>query len=173
MESDRLERRPSSSNKEPSYPDVKEIARDRRGFLKLLGGIMLVPLAGRSVLGEEAPPLGGDIPANAEKVPLQEGKASRVPMKGGVMPEPEEPVELGGKVAVPQEPDPAQLDGVVGPPEELVPLPGEPPVIDEPDKGPEKDPGKKPPEEPPDLPRTGGVPRPVQPPEKLERQGDR
>ena len=132
MSDNRLGRRKAPRREKTSYPDVGEIAQDRRRFLRLFGGLVLGTAAGLATAGAGAsasplwppddPPVPGGKAPSPEKDPMR---------PGGVAPRhidlEDEPEEKNGEEKVGEEKDGNVKPGVEGP--EKPPMPGEPPVI--------------------------------------------
>jgi len=146
-----MKRLPASSKAAPAYPNVTNIERDRRGFLRLFGKI----LAGVVALG----PLARVALADDQPKPAVKGDM-RAP----------EPPKLMGRIAQPVEPAPPTVPtagGVPRPPEvpdgEICdPKAGE---CDGPDdEDPPRHPGTRLPPDPPVEIRKGGeMPAPAPP----------
>ena len=137
-----MERRPAERVRVPEYPNVSDIERDRRGFLRLFGQI----LEGVVAMG----PLARMAWADDDPTPR---------MKGDV--KAPEPPELGGKIAVPEEPVITRTGGVPRPPD-----PPEPAGLCVPGDEDCEDDGDKP------VPRLGGVKRPPDPPVEIRKGGE-
>ncbi len=114
-----FERRGVKGKQPPSYPDVDEVNRDRRGFLARLGSTAL----GAAVLGLGAV---GLVKCSGDMAPPADGAKNPQPAEGvspvGVEPPPAMPRSAGSPIQ-PAEPFAAKRGGDVAPPAELKPLP--------------------------------------------------
>ena len=130
MQKDKLQRKKADVSAKPEYPDLYEIAGDRRRFLRILGGIVLGAAAGltgsATGLAEYAPP---DPP---EDIPVPGGKGPSPDLTeirpGGVAPELKDPEPL--------EEDPPEPERTDDPKDKLppdIPRPGEAPPLPTPE----------------------------------------
>jgi hypothetical protein len=136
-----MKRIPASSKTTPSYPNVTDIERDRRGFLRLLGKIV----AGVFVMGPLA------------RVALAEDKPKPEKLGGKVRP-PEEPALMGRVAPPPEPPIVPRTGGIPRPPEDPPKVGCDPEKEDCDEKDdPPRHPGTKLPPEPPQEIRRGGT----------------
>ncbi len=106
----------SAEDTGPDYPSGDDLRRDRRGFLRLFGAILMGAVATLSTSARAVPADDPPVPGGLRPLPDPEP----VP-RGGTMPEPKDPEPI--------EPDDDDDDDDTDPP---VPLPGEAPADPEP-----------------------------------------
>lgn len=117
--------KPIPGGPEPDYPDMDQFAKERRRFLKSLGLVAGVVLAGQVLpgCGKEVPPRPSGTPAPPTEPPpqpVQPGPPEHLP---GLIAEPppvEHPEQLSGKMRAPEPPE--KLRGEVVEPEPEPPV---------------------------------------------------